>query len=702
MKKILLTTLVLGMMASLLSSTAAALTSSEVQELFQQSGNTGNLVTADELNFFGCPLSEIGTDIDIVEEIMRQNNLDVAVSETTVRTVSEPDFLDQQYQSQSNAVYGTNPYLGININASRITNNGLRVKRNISGAIIGGYELVDALSYRYDYGHRTNIGIRDICMGDSLADFLRKVGFSNASVLASTINSVINSEYESDYEARSLLNSIYFSSEQYEQLRFGLFNKETLYQTDSPEIPVLLSFGDTFRCTFDFQDDMLYDCTITFSSPAANNTPSQANSSNHALELPAERLKTIENITDAVETVSALTNTMTSSQKTDPDCIDLATLYAETASAKAATKSLNGNSILINADTISNLQQTALEASEAVDLALTNGGITTARYLSNTVTFTTNESREITIRVDPDVLSTEVDKVRVEAPGYALTFKLSDLAPDLTDSLTFKAAPANIETLSVKNAVDIEVPGGNTTNSITVSLPTDKRTDTTYQAVVSSSGTATASKYNPATTNIDGKVNASGRYSVETNEVNFTDIASESSEMQKAIKYLASHGISMGSGGTNYSPNDSISRAELAALVLRALGKVDSKATTSFTDVTPANWFYTTAASSQKLGYITGFEDNTFRGTIAINKEQIIVVAARVLGSEMKYKTPSNPAAYLNKYSDTVVSWAQPQVALATRENLVIYRTDGTFSGAKNMTRGDAAIIIYRLFQRIW
>ena len=416
----------------------------------------------------------------------------------------------------------------------------------------------------------------------------------------------------------------------------------------------------------------------------------------------AERLNHVTDPASAAEAVRDMVGGMTQEQKKSPTGIDLATLYAETAAAKAVGKTVTGSDILIDTAAVADLEAEAAEALTAVEDVLTNGGITTARYLSKTMTLLTDET-DITVRVDPDVLGTEADKIRVETPDYALTFKLSDLAPDLANSLTFKAAPASAETLSVKNAVDIEVPGGSMAAPITVSLPADKDTDATYQAVVNqSTGTVAASKYNPATTDIDSKVNTSGTYTVKTNEIDFTDITSKSTEMQQAIKYLAAHGIVMGSGGTNYSPNDSISRAELTALVLRALGKVDSKATTSFTDVTPANWYYATAASSQKLGYITGFEDNTFRGTVAINKEQIIVVAARVLGAEMNYKTPSNPAAYLSKYSDTVVSWAQPQVALATRENLVVYRTDGTFSGAKNMTRGDAAIITYRLFQRIW
>ena len=85
-----------------------------------------------------------------------------------------------------------------------------------------------------------------------------------------------------------------------------------------------------------------------------------------------------------------------------------------------------------------------------------------------------------------------------------------------------------------------------------------------------------------------------------------------------------------------------------------------------------------------------------------ISKSQIITVSGRVLSSEMNYRAPANTGTYLGKYSDSVPDYAQAMAALAAREGLVVYRTDGTFSGDKNMTRGDAAIILYRLFQKIW
>ena len=97
--------------------------------------------------------------------------------------------------------------------------------------------------------------------------------------------------------------------------------------------------------------------------------------------------------------------------------------------------------------------------------------------------------------------------------------------------------------------IKVNFPGGKMTNAVTVSLPSGGG-DKTYQAVVKDDGKATASKYNPATTAIDGKINTSGTYVVQTNQKNFSDIANKSAEMQKAIRYLASKGIINGTTET--------------------------------------------------------------------------------------------------------------------------------------------------------
>jgi hypothetical protein len=123
-----------------------------------------------------------------------------------------------------------------------------------------------------------------------------------------------------------------------------------------------------------------------------------------------------------------------------------------------------------------------------------------------------------------------------------------------------------------------------------------------------------------------------------------------------------------------------------------------------FKDVSRSHWYYGAVGSAKKHGIINGYDDGTFRGTVNIPKVQIVAIAARTLVTEMKYKKPVNTESLLNTYTDTsaIANWAAEDVALATRENLVLKRTDGKFLSDDRMTRGDAAIILKRMFDRIW
>ncbi len=411
--------------------------------------------------------------------------------------------------------------------------------------------------------------------------------------------------------------------------------------------------------------------------------------------LQPQFLEDVYDQASAVDAVQKQLAGMTPEQKQSPDEAYLATLFAEEAAARAASKSAAGSDILINAAAVHDLEQTAASATAAVESALVEGGVSVARYLSATATLVTSETGPISIRIDPDILSTTCDRVRIQTPSYALTFKVADLEPDLNGILTFSAEEVSPDT------VRVTMPGGTLSSPATLAIIGNFGASR-YEAVVSQdSGTAVSSKYNPATGNMDGKVNTSGTYTVRINQKDFTDIGNKSAEMQNAIRDLASKGIIAGTTETTFSPDGTISRAEIAKLLVYTLNWTDSSSVSTFSDVSRSSWYSGVAAVSQKRGLINGYPDNTFRGTTVISKEQIVTLCGRILHNEVNYKVPEAPAMYLARYKDGVSKWAQPMVALCTRENLVIQRYDGRFLGLNNMTRGDAAIIIYRLFQRI-
>ena len=177
----------------------------------------------------------------------------------------------------------------------------------------------------------------------------------------------------------------------------------------------------------------------------------------------------------------------------------------------------------------------------------------------------------------------------------------------------------------------------------------------------------------------------------------FTDMAGVGSEMRSAVETMVEKRYINGTSETEFSPFKPISRAELAAVMLRILNKMDNTLECPFTDVTRYDWYYYAAASSHKEGLITGFDDGTFRGNDSITKEQLIAVLARMLISLNGTPVPDIELTY----SDGVSEWAVDYVKIAKNEGITTERTDNTFGGGDAVSRGNAAVMIMRTYDKI-
>ena len=241
------------------------------------------------------------------------------------------------------------------------------------------------------------------------------------------------------------------------------------------------------------------------------------------------------------------------------------------------------------------------------------------------------------------------------------------------------------------------------TEHIKISLPPIAG-DQNYQAIFDADGNPIGGKFNPVTGMLEAKTNPSQTLTVRNNQRDFTDISNKSREMQDAINILASKGIISGTSATTFSPDGTITRAEIAALITRTLSKLNPNEHGGFTDVSRSDWFFGAAGSAKKHGIMQGTSATIFAPRTNIPKDQIVAVAARVLRNEMRYKDPANISGVLSAYTDasSIAQWGREDIALATRENLVVRRTDGSFNGSATMTRGDAAVILYRMFLKIW
>ena len=456
-----------------------------------------------------------------------------------------------------------------------------------------------------------------------------------------------------------------------------------------------------------------------------------------SLALPVDKLNTVTDKSTATKAIQDATTNATAEQKSSATGADLLTLFAEEAVSQAASTTVTGSSITIDQASIQSLQTTANDVKVAAEQALTSGGVAVQRELNADVKFKTNSTASVSITIDPSAANITADNVRIETPNYAVTLSAESIKQNAGDSplvititennaataSTFSAnafgfsSSPNVMLASLGTGNSFLLAAGSATKAKTfdikfnkpveenvkVSLPPASG-DPNLQAITNSSGNAVGGKYNPVTGMLEAKVNTSDTLTVKENKKNFSDIAGKSQEMQNAINILAAKGIINGTSATTFSPDSTITRAEIAALVVKTLSKLDPNANGGFTDVSRSDWFFGAVGSAKKYGIVNGVGNNMFLPKNVMSKQEILTVSANTLRREMGYRDPADINSLLNTYTDrsAIPSWANPSIALATRENLVVKRTDGKLNGAGGITRGEAAVILYRLFMKIW
>jgi hypothetical protein len=163
------------------------------------------------------------------------------------------------------------------------------------------------------------------------------------------------------------------------------------------------------------------------------------------------------------------------------------------------------------------------------------------------------------------------------------------------------------------------------------------------------------------------------------------------SQIQKAVD----QGIVVGYPDGTFKPEQFITRAEFVTTVNNAFG-FTAEASNNFTDVKSTDWFAVQIARAKAAGYVSGYEDGTFRPNNYITREEVAVILAQVI-------KPSNPVTLdsLNKYKDAALisSWAQQGVASATGSGIFDGYPDQTFRPQNFITRAESVVALLAAMQ---
>ncbi|WP_426455230.1 S-layer homology domain-containing protein [Paenibacillus sp. S-38] len=169
---------------------------------------------------------------------------------------------------------------------------------------------------------------------------------------------------------------------------------------------------------------------------------------------------------------------------------------------------------------------------------------------------------------------------------------------------------------------------------------------------------------------------------------------------KKDVETLAGKLIVGGVSETEFAPDEQITRAEFAALLVRALGLTEESAA-GFSDVRAEDWFSGAVGAAQRADLIGGFEDGSFQPQAPITREQMAAMIVRALklgGQEVKAKE-----SLLEPFSDRseISGWAQVAAAQALAAGIIQGTTDSTFSPQEKATRAQAAVMLKRTLQTL-
>ncbi|CAH0121451.1 hypothetical protein PAE9249_03980 [Paenibacillus sp. CECT 9249] len=209
------------------------------------------------------------------------------------------------------------------------------------------------------------------------------------------------------------------------------------------------------------------------------------------------------------------------------------------------------------------------------------------------------------------------------------------------------------------------------------------------------------------TTTVIVKSAANGIFVVARHAVTFADL--EGHWAKAEIEKLGARQILNGVGEDRFAPGRSVSRAEFAAMLVRALDLQGGSGAASFRDVKPDAWYGEAVATAVRYGLVLGYADHTFRPNAAISREEMAVMAARALRLLHDGAMPSNGAKASSSAKDSIAlmtaftdgaqihPWALKEVELLLQTGIMQGQSKDKFAPANHTTRAEAAVIVSRL-----
>ncbi|WP_164821573.1 S-layer homology domain-containing protein [Paenibacillus koleovorans] len=190
-------------------------------------------------------------------------------------------------------------------------------------------------------------------------------------------------------------------------------------------------------------------------------------------------------------------------------------------------------------------------------------------------------------------------------------------------------------------------------------------------------------------------------YVVAENATSFTDVQKHWAQL--LVEQAAAKGLVEGGGGGRYNPDNAVSRAEFAAMLVRALGRgaayVGSAA--PYDDVHPGAWYFGAVAAAKELGLLGFASGNRFMPDQPLTREEMASMLAAVM--VLQEAPIAKEMVNLDGYKDIgkVDASYLEDVRLMVKFRIMTGTGEDTFSPKGETTRAQAAVVFIRTLRQL-
>lgn len=183
--------------------------------------------------------------------------------------------------------------------------------------------------------------------------------------------------------------------------------------------------------------------------------------------------------------------------------------------------------------------------------------------------------------------------------------------------------------------------------------------------------------------------------------VKFNDIGGHWA--RESIESLASRHIVMGRGGDCFFPDENITRAELAAMLVRALKPESINSGTKFSDLS-GQWFADEVSAASMAELVYGRDDGNFWPDQNVFREETALILCRSMelaGFALKEDADSDASLDVFQDQGEIDENLKRFVSICLKAGIMTGNEKGEFKPSAYTTRAEAASMLDRLLTHI-